>query len=59
MKRFVLGVAIDFTGQIPVPTMTEHSQGEWVKWEDVRNLEIAYKKIKLALQLIVDAGEDK
>jgi hypothetical protein len=36
-----------------------HDEGEWVKWDDVRNLEIAYKKIKLVLQLMVDAGEGK
>ena len=36
MKRYHLGIAIDYTGQIPVPTMTEDPDGEWIKNEDVK-----------------------
>ena len=37
-----------------------YEDGEWVRYEDVENLEIAYEKLKKALVLIVqDLGEDK
>ncbi len=51
MQRYDL----DEYGGKPYP----HEDGDWVKWEDVRNLVIAHEKLKLALQLIVDAGEGK
>ena len=37
----------------------EHPQGEFVRYDDVVNLEMAYKRLQESLKLIVsDYGED-
>ncbi len=46
MQRHHLGIAIDFTCQIPVPTMTENPDGEWVKWEDYKEIYDTLKELR-------------
>ncbi len=55
MKRYRIGVGIDFYKEKPMLALTEDPNGEWIKYEDYKELYDTAVGLKLALKLIVTA----